>query len=134
MTQQLYANLHPSSKYAAQATPKPFPVDWQVDAGGYVLRGNSNQYRLSDLVLYFKTDSGFKQMPAGEWLVRSVVEELQDIETLDLSDIENQHRLYNFGQYGGLRNKLEQLLEKIPQYEPTCGTCKRSYTRCVCTD
>lgn len=59
--------------------------------------------------------------------------QLQAIQSLDLSDIDDQYRLYNLGQYQNLREKLEQLLEAIPIAEPTCTGCGRLYTRCNCT-
>lgn len=60
--QQLYATIKKSSKYAYQQPrddsnqPEPFEVEiGNGPISDYIVYGNSNQYRISDLRFYVKT-------------------------------------------------------------------------------
>ena len=74
---QLYANVSKHSKYADQATPKPFPVVFGTDDDGYIIHGNLDRYRVSDVVFYGKLNGEFYQIRTRSWemLVRGVYEE-----------------------------------------------------------
>lgn len=53
----VYALIKRSSKYFSQnpATGKPFPVTF-YGTDGFVVVGNSNQYRLSDVYLFVRPE------------------------------------------------------------------------------
>lgn len=54
----LYANVKTSSKYSNQATPEPFKVYFLYDSAGYHIKGNANQYRITDIDFYLKNEKG----------------------------------------------------------------------------
>ena len=54
----LYANLRADSKYQSQRQPIPFKVYFEHDPAGYHVKGNGNQYRVTDVNLFVKTSSG----------------------------------------------------------------------------
>ncbi|MNJ64442.1 hypothetical protein D3C77_603910 [compost metagenome] len=68
--QQLYAGIKESSKYHAQAHwnvqqgyGHPFPVVFQANPLGYVIKGGAHkQYRLEDVQLYVVTEGQLVQV------------------------------------------------------------------------
>lgn len=62
--QQLYAGIKETSRYAGQIEPNkqsgygyPFPVHFQTDVAGYVIKGGfGGQYRMADVELYVVFD------------------------------------------------------------------------------
>lgn len=59
MDQQLVARIKRRSKYWGQTAPNQWFNVRVVEDAGYRLRGNNNNYRLSDVVIGVRLASGF---------------------------------------------------------------------------
>jgi hypothetical protein len=65
-TQQLVARLKRTSKYYGQTTPGAWFDVRVVNDPSYRLRGNDNNYRLSDVVLGMRLDGGIINLTNGK--------------------------------------------------------------------
>lgn len=63
-TTQVYATIHPASKYASQCNGEAFPVKFTPDTDGFHWKGGiGGQYRLSDLSLHIKKNNKAVAIP-----------------------------------------------------------------------
>jgi hypothetical protein len=65
VTQQLVARIKRSSKYWGQTPPNQWFDVRVVDDASYRVRGNDNNYRLSDVVLGVRIDDAIVDLTSG---------------------------------------------------------------------